>query len=70
MTDPYGAHLRKVIEHVASLPACEQRAFKVPTCTCSHAQGDHVSAGSGFSTRPRYGTCRRCDCREFREREA
>jgi hypothetical protein len=43
--------------------------FKVPTCVCGCAEGDHASAGSGFSTIPSYGRCGRCDCTRFRDRD-
>lgn len=31
MADPYGRHLRRVIDHVAALPASERRAVTLPT---------------------------------------
>jgi hypothetical protein len=36
-------------------------------CTCSHALGEHRSAGTSFPHPPRYGVCLvpGCDCREY-----
>lgn len=45
--------------------------LRLPTCECSHAQGDHRSSGASWPHPVRYGLCRvaGCTCREYVERD-
>jgi hypothetical protein len=52
---------------MASGPQSTWPAFKVPTCSCGHVIGDHVTVRKPSAHFPPRGTCLRCDCPAFDE---